>query len=122
MYDKVQMEIPEAVRELAERNVEQAHAAYQQFMDMAHKAQEMVQKSQGVMAASALEIQSKAMSFAEQNIDTSFKFATDLARARDIKEYLEVQSRYAQKQIKTYSEQTQELARMMTDAAKSVKP
>ena len=37
MYDKPQFEFPEAVRELAERNVEQARSAYNQFMDMARQ-------------------------------------------------------------------------------------
>ena len=37
MYDKPQFEIPEAVRELAERNVDQARTAYNQFMEMARQ-------------------------------------------------------------------------------------
>ena len=85
MNDKPQMEIPEAVRELAEKNVEQARSAYTQFMDMARQAQQMVQQSQGAVTQTALEIQSKALKFAEQNIDEGFTFASDLARARDLK-------------------------------------
>jgi len=122
MYDKAQFEIPEAVRELAERNVEQARSAYSQFMDMARKAQDAVTKSQGAMAAGALDIQSKALSYAEQNINASFNFAADLARARDLKEYLEIQTRYAQKQMQDYAKQAQDLGRMMTDAAQRAKP
>jgi phasin len=122
MYDKPQLEIPEAVRELAERNVEQARAAYSQFMDMARKAQDMVSKQQGAITAGALDIQSKALRYAEENIDTSFKFAADLARARDLKDYLEIQTRYAQRQMQDYAKQAQELGRMMADAAQKVKP
>ena len=122
MYDKPQFEIPEGVRELAERNVEQARSAYSQFMDMARKAQDAVTKSQGAMAAGALDIQSKALSYAEQNINASFNFAADLARARDLKEYLEIQTRYAQKQMQDYAKQAQDLGRMMTDAAQKAKP
>ena len=55
MYDKPQFEIPEAVRELAERNVEQARSAYNQFMDMARRVQDSFAGSfQGVMAPGAL--------------------------------------------------------------------
>jgi phasin len=122
MYDKAQFEIPEAVRELAERNVEQARSAYSQFMDMARKAQDAVTKSQGAMAAGALDIQAKALSYAEQNINASFNFAADLARARDLKEYLEIQTRYAQKQMQDYAKQAQDLGRMLTDAAQKAKP
>lgn len=122
MFDKAPLEIPEAVRDMAERNVDQARAAYSQFMDMARQAQHMVSQSQGAMAAGAMEIQSKALKFAEQNIDDSFKFAGDLARARDLKEYLEIQTRYAQKQMQTYAQQAQDLGRMLTDAAQNVRP
>lgn len=122
MYEKPQFEIPETVRELAERNVEQARSAYSQFMDMARQAQNMVSKSQGAMTQSALEIQSRAMRYAEQNIDSSFAFASDLARARDLREYLEVQQRWAQQQMQTYAQQAQELGRMMAEAAQKAQP
>jgi phasin len=122
MYEKQQFEIPEPVRELAERNVEQARNAYQQFMDMARKAQDAVKKSQGAMAAGALDIQSKALHYAEENINASFSFAADLARARDLKEYLEIQTRYAQKQMQDYAKQAQDLGRMMSEAAQKAKP
>jgi hypothetical protein len=41
----------------------------------------------------------------------------DLARARDLREFLEIQQRYAQKQAMTYTQQAQELGRLMADAA-----
>lgn len=74
------------------------------------------------MAAGAMEIQSKAMKFAEQNVNDGFNFAADLARARDLKEYLEIQTRYAQKQMQAYAEQAQALSRMMTEAAQKAQP
>jgi phasin len=122
MYEKPQFEIPETVRELAERNVEQARSAYTQFMDMARQAQNMVSKSQGAMTQSALEIQSRAMRYAEQNIDASFAFASDLARARDLREYLEVQQRWAQQQMQNYAQQAQDLGRLMAEAAQKSQP
>jgi hypothetical protein len=54
MYDKPQFEIPEAVREIDERNVDQARSAYNQFMDMARQVQETLAKSQGAMASGAM--------------------------------------------------------------------
>lgn len=121
MFDKPQLEIPEAVRELAERNVEQARTAYEQFLDVARKAQDMVTRSQDMMTSGAIEIQTRAMKYAEQNIDASFKFARDLARARDLKEYVEIQTKYAQKQMQAYAEQAQDLGRLMAEAAKNTK-
>lgn len=122
MYEKASFEIPEAVRDMAERNVEQARSAYDQFMEMARRAQEMVSKSQGSMAQSAMEIQGRAMKIAEENTNASFKFAMELARARDVKEYLDIQTRFAQKQMQLYAEQAQELGRMMQAAAEKAQP
>jgi hypothetical protein len=122
MSDAPQFEIPESVRELAERNVAQARSAYQQFMDMARQAQEMVAKSQGAMAAGALEIQLRAMKYAEENVDAGFRFATDLSRARDLQEVFEVQQRHMQRHMQNFASQAQELGRMMAATAEKAKP
>jgi phasin len=122
MYDKPQFEIPEAVRELAERNVEQARSAYNQFMDMARRVQDTLASSQGAMASGALEMQTRVAKFAEENIQASFAFASDLSRARDLKEYLEIQQRYAQKQMQAYAHQAQELGKLMSEAAQKAQP
>lgn len=120
MAEMPQFEIPEAVREMAERNVEQARSAYTQFLDMTRQAQDMVAKSSDAMAQSTREIQAKAMRYAEQNMAANFAFAGDLARARDLKEYVEIQTRYAQRQMQSYSEQAQELGRLLAEAAQKV--
>jgi len=117
MTDKPAMEIPAAMREMAERSVEQARSAYVQFMEMARQAQDMVSKSSDAVASSAREVQARALRYAQENMDSSFTFASDLARARDLREFLEIQQRYAQKQAMTYTQQAQELGRLMADAA-----
>ena len=122
MADSPQMEIPDAVRQLAERNVEQARTAYSQMMDMARKAQDSVSKSSGAMTEAALDIQSKAMRFASENIEANFKLASDLARARDMKDYFEIQARHAQKQMQAYTAQAQELGQLMSTAAQKAQP
>lgn len=122
MYDSPEFEIPAAVRELAERNVAQVRQSYEQLLALMRKAQEAAVKSQGVMAKSALEIQAKALEFAQTNVIANFNFAADLARARDLKEYLEVQSRYAQTQLDAYTKQSQEISKLMNEAAHKAQP
>ena len=127
MFEKGQFEIPENVRELAERNVEQARTAYSHFMQVAMQAQQMMFQSSGMMvpgpmAASAMQIQTRAMDYARRNLDTSFNFAADLARARDLKEYLEVRGRYAQQQMQAFQQQAEELGKLMTEAAQKAQP
>jgi len=122
MYEKPQMEIPEPVRQMAERNIEQARTAYNQFMDMARQVQNLVSKSSGAMAESVAGIQARALKFAEQNTEAGFQFASEVARARDLKEYLEIQSRHTQKQMQTYAQQAQELGRLMSELAQKSQP
>jgi hypothetical protein len=122
MYDQPQFEIPAPVRELAERNVTHVRQAYEQFMGLVTKTQETILKSQGALSMSAVEIQAKALHFAQANIESNFRFASDIAKARDLKEYLEVQSRYTQAQLETYAKQTQEITRMMGEAAHKSQP
>lgn len=122
MSDTPPFEIPQQVRELAEKNVEQARQAYAQYMDMARKATEMLTRSTGAMADSTREVQGKAMRYAQDNLEASFSFAAELAKARDLKEAMEIQARYAQRQMRSYSEQSQDLGRLMAEAAQKMQP
>ena len=122
MNNPENLEVPEAVRQLAEKNVEQARGAYNQFMEMARRAQDMISQSSGAMAESAREVQTKALSYAEKNMEAGFDFVTELSKARDLKEYLEIQSRHTEKSMKNYADQAQELGKMMADVAQKAQP
>ena len=117
MPENPPFEVPASVRELAERNVEQARTAYTQFLDFARQAQEAMTKSSVAMATGAREVQSRAMRYAGDNVEAGFALASDLAKARDLKEFLEIQQRYAQQQLRTYTEQAQEIGRLLADTA-----
>jgi phasin len=112
-------EIPQQLRELAERNVEQARSAYGQFMDAMVQATGMWM---GAMPANEMTsgfkvVQERAVRFAKQNAEACFALASELANAKDIQDVLSIQSRYAQTQMQAYGLQAQELGRLMTEAA-----
>jgi phasin len=114
-----QYEFPTEMRELAERNVEEARAACGQFMDAARKAQDMIETMlpENSMTVGMKQVQERTMRFTQQNIDASFSLASELAKAKDFKEMLEIQSRHAQLQLTAYAMQASELGRLMVDAA-----
>ena len=116
-----QFEFPAQMRELAERNVDQARAACGQFMDAASKAHDMIgaMVPENPLTAGMKQLQERTMRFTQQNMDASFSLATELAKAKDFKEMLEIQSRHAQLQMAAYSKQAQELGRLMADAAQN---
>ena len=117
MNDKA-FEIPGSVRDMAEKSVDQAKSAYDQFMDASRKAQAMVEQSSGSVLESSKEIQQKAQNFTEQNMKAGFDLAEKLISAKDFAEALELQSSFAQRQMETYSRQAQELTSAMAEAAK----
>src|SRR5262249_1442078 len=112
-------QIPEQLRELAERSVDQARAAYGQFMDAILNAQS--RWASGLLTrrlrSGFKDIQELAIKFARQNADANFALATDLAKAKDIAEVLAIQNRFAQSQMQAYASQAQELGRLVTQAA-----
>lgn len=123
MAEHQPFEVPQQIREIAEKNVEQGRAAYAQFMDAMVKASTMWM---GAMPANEMMtnlrvVQERGLRFAKQNADACFDLANELASAKDAQDALAIQSRYAQTQMHAYSLQVQELARLAGEAAKSAK-
>lgn len=117
-------EIPPQLRELAERNVEQARNAYSQFMDAMTKAAGMWTSAipGNEMTSSFKTVQERAVRFAKQNAEAGFEMASEIAAAKDLQDIIAIQARYAQTQMQAYTLQAQELARLMTEAAQNIKP
>jgi phasin family protein len=58
------------------------------------------------------------MTFAEQNMASSFEFAQQLLRARDFQDVLTLQADYIKQQMQTFTEQARELGESTSKAAK----
>jgi hypothetical protein len=96
MVQNQPFEMPKQLRELAENNVEQARAAYAQFMDAMTQALSMWSTApSNAMTAGFRDIQELAIRFAKENAEAGFTLASDLANAKDIQGVLSLQSRYA---------------------------
>jgi hypothetical protein len=117
-------EIPQQLRELAERNVEQARTAYGQLMAAMAQATGMWTSAMpsNEMTSGFKVVRERAIQFAKQNAEACFAAASELANAKDIKDLLAIQSRSAQTQMQAYTLQAQELGRLMVEAAQSVQP
>jgi phasin len=117
-------EIPQQLRELAEKNVEQARAAYGQLMDAMAQATGMwmAARPSNEMTSEFKIIQERAVQFAKQNAEACFALTSELANAKDIQDVLAIQSRHAQTQMQAYALQGQELGRLMVEAAQGAQP
>ncbi|HYS48676.1 MAG TPA: phasin family protein [Xanthobacteraceae bacterium] len=115
-------EIPAEMRNMAEKSVEQAKKAFDGFIAAAQQAVAQVEGQAAAAQAGATDMRRKAMSFAEQNVATSFEFAQKLAQARNVEEVVRLQTEFVQAQMRTLAEQAKELgasaAATASDAAK----
>jgi phasin len=117
-----QFEIPQEMRAFAEKSVEQARQAFESFLSTAHHTMNAFGDQAETTRQGARDIGQQVMAFAERNIATSFEFAQQLVRARNVNDMVKLQSDYITAQIQTLTEQAKELGetttRLARDAAK----
>ena len=111
-------EIPQQMRDLAEQNIKQAHAAYEQLTDFVTKA---VGTWMGAMPASPMvaglkEVQDHAAEIAKKNADSAFALVEKIAKAQNFQEIFTQETKFAQDQMQAYTAQTQELQRLIGEA------
>ena len=111
-------EIPREMRTFAEQSFAQARKAFDGFMSVAEKAAASIDGQAAAAQKGAEGIRRKAMSFAEQNVASSFDLAEKLMRAEDVEEMTRLQADFVQHQMELLSLQAQELGQAATRAAR----
>jgi phasin len=101
--------IPPEMRAMAEKSVEQARKAFDGFMSAAEQATAKLEESAKTARAGGQDVGQKAMSFAEQNVASSFELAQKLLAAKDMNEMVQLHSDYVRRQMQLLSEQAREL-------------
>jgi phasin len=122
MPEKQDFQIPQELREFAEKNIEQARAAYGQLTEAMTQAVRAWSAPSTVMASEFKVVQERAIQFAKENADAGFTLASELAKAKDLQDILRLQSNFAQTQMQSYARQAQELGGLMTEAMRSSTP
>jgi hypothetical protein len=104
-------EIPQALRDVSEQNIKQAHAAYEQLTDFVTKA---INAWMGAMPASPMvtgfrEVQDRAVNLAKDNAESAFTFAAKINNAKTYQEILTLQTQFSQERMQAFIAQTQQL-------------
>ena len=104
-------EIPQALRDVTEQNIKQAHTAYEQLTDFVTKA---VGAWMGAMPASPVvagfkEVQGRAAEIAKKNADSAFALVEKITKAQNFQEILTLQTQFAQERMLAFVAQTQQL-------------
>lgn len=119
MFGKVPgFEIPQEMRAFAEKSVEQAKTAFDNYMNQATKAMGAVESQTDAATSGARDVGRQALGFAEENVAAAFAFAEKLVKARDPEEIMRLQSEFAKETMQKLSEQTKAMGEQMQTAAR----
>jgi phasin len=110
-------EIPQNMKDMAEAGYDQARKAFENFMNAAQKTASQFEDQSAVAQASAKELSSKAVAFAEANIKASLDYAERLLKAKDMAEILKLHGEHVQNQMRTLADQASEMGQAVTRAA-----
>jgi phasin len=116
-------EIPKEVRSMAEASFEQARKTFENFLASAQQAAGSIEERGTTVRAGAKDVSSKAVAFAEKNVQASLDFAQSVLKAKDLTEVMRLHSEYVQGQMRSLAEQASEMGQIVSRAAMdAVKP
>ena len=118
-------QVPEAMRDLAERNIAQLRETYERSKDALEGVLQSWERSFDATNQGAVAINRKIIDIAQRNINSGFDLAKDLAGAKNMAEAMELQADFWRKQLDTLTAQAEEVrtltAQVANDATKPMK-
>ena len=110
-------EIPKEMRSMAEASVEQARKAFEKFLSSAQATAGSMEERGATVRAGAKDISTKAIAYAEKNVQASLDYAQSLLHAKDLPEVMRLHSEYVQAQMRSLAEQASEMGQIVSRAA-----
>jgi phasin len=111
-------EVPNEMRDLAAKSVEQAKRAFDTFIDAARKTSDGIAGSAPQLPPNAREAGDAMIGMAEANVKAAFELAENLVRARGMDEIMALQTDYMRKQMSAMQDQMNSMGSMIQKAAK----
>lgn len=102
---------------MAEASFDQARKAFENFLSSAQQTASQIEGKGANVRASAKDISTKAVAFAEKNVAASLDYAQQLLHAKDLSEVMRLHSEYVQGQMKSLAEQASEMGQLVSRAA-----
>ncbi len=110
-------EIPNELRDFAERSVDQARKAFEGFVSVAQKAVGSVDGAAETTQNSAKTVGAQVLGFAEQNVNAAFDLAHKLVHAKDPQEAFALQSEFLKAQLANLQAQAKEIGTLIQKSA-----
>jgi phasin len=115
--ERERFEIPKEMRSMAEASFDQARKAFEKFLATAQQTAGSIEERGATVRAGAKDISSKAIAYAEKNVQASLDYAQSLVHARDLAEVMRLHSEYVQAQMRSLAEQASEMGQIVSRAA-----
>ncbi len=102
-------EIPNELRDFAEKGVDQARTAVNSLLGTVVKSAEQVQSSSRTAQETLQSLFAKSLDQAQENASSAFDYAHKLVRTRDLKEAFELQNEFLRSQFSALQAQAKDL-------------
>jgi phasin len=121
--ERDRFEIPKDMRAMAEASLNQARQTFEKFLAGAQATAGTIEDRGATVRAGAKDISSKAIAYAEKNVQASLNYAESLLKAKDLTEVMRLHAEYVQAQMRALAEQATEMGQAVGRAAMdAVKP
>lgn len=102
-------EVPNELRDFADRSVEQARKAFEGFLAVAQRTAGVAGEAVNSGEGDAKSVSAHVLAYTEQNVNAAFELAHKLVRAKDPQEAFALQSEYMKTQLAALQTQAKEL-------------
>jgi phasin len=109
--------VPETVRAMAEKAVEQSREVYDRSKDALDASVATLERTFDAAGQGAVAFNRKIIDIAQRNVNSGFDLAKSLAGAKNLSEMAELQAAYWQKLLGTLASQAEEVRALSTKVA-----
>jgi phasin len=117
MSEQARFEMPKEMRNMAEAGLQQTRKTFDKFLTGAEAAAGSMEQRGATVRAGARDIGSKAIAFAEKNVQSSLDYAQSLLHAKDLTEVMRLHGEFVQSQMRNLADQATEMGQAVSRAA-----
>jgi phasin len=114
---KLDTTVPESVRALAEKTVNQTREAYERGKEALEESIDAMERSFDAAGQGATAFNRKLIDIAQRNLNSGFDLAKSLAGAKNFAEIVELQSAFIRSQFDVFASQAGEIRALTTKIA-----
>jgi len=109
--------VPESVRALAEKTVNQTREAYERGKESLEESIDALERSFDAAGQGATAFNRKLIDIAQRNLNSGFDLAKSMAGAKNLAEIVELQSAFIRSQFEVFASQAGEIRALTTKIA-----